>query len=160
MVVLQNKVWNSSVSHAEDFYMLDSLLDILFKEEDFLVFSGLVETLVFFGLEEDLYFFFFCLCFQNFFSWSSQWLSLTKQMHLLQVGVSGGLLHVCHLMLQNISSRSDFFFLIKIKIRMTGVGIVQLGKITCFSNRSSGVELLIFSHSWNVLRLDKCKYFP
>lgn len=66
--MLQNKVWNSSVSHAEDFYMLDSLLDILFKEEDFLVFSGSVETLVFFGLEEDLYFFFFCLCFQNFFS--------------------------------------------------------------------------------------------
>lgn len=66
--MLQNKVWNSSVSHAENFYMLDGLLDILFKEEDFLVFSGLVETLVFFGLEEDLYFFFFCLCFQNFFS--------------------------------------------------------------------------------------------
>lgn len=57
MVVLQNKVWNSSVSHAENFYMLDGLLDILFKEEDFLVFSGLVETLVFFGLEEDLYLF-------------------------------------------------------------------------------------------------------
>lgn len=64
--MLQNKVWNSSVSHAEDFYMLDSLLDILFKEEDFLVFSGLVEILVFFCLEEDLYFFFLLSVFKTF----------------------------------------------------------------------------------------------